>query len=235
MLNDFSSRTKIIRAALELAQVKRWRDLTFTEIARQAGVSLVDARNLFDHKGAILSAFQREVDKAALAKVTTGNGQEPRDKLLDLLMTRFEVMAPYRAALRRIVRDIACHPSEAGHLVGTGLISQYWMLTGAGVPLFGAVGGLTVGGLAAIYGQAFRRWLDDDSPGFENTMAFLDRKLARGQRVLARVKEARAKMAHLVCCAGACCKGKHREASHEAPKEERPTGESVPEPRGAGY
>jgi ubiquinone biosynthesis protein COQ9 len=207
MLNDFSERTKIIRAALELAQGKDWRDITLAEIAETANSSLADVRALFDRKADILTAFQQEVDKAVLERLGTGGaGQGPRDRVLDAIMTRFEVMAPFRPALAALLRSLSCHPSEAGHLLPSALASQYWMLAGAGVPVSGLRGAVKVAGLTAIYGQAFRFWLQDESPGSEKTMALLDRKLRRGEGMLNCARAARQRALRMACCCAKACK-----------------------------
>jgi AcrR family transcriptional regulator len=230
MLNDYSIRAKAVRAAFELAEEKGWRALTLPEIAARANLSLAELRSLFGHKGEILSAFQAEVDRAVLAKTGVVHGEpegSPHDRVLDILMTRFEVMAPFRAALARIVRDLAGRPGQAGELLPTALQSQYWMLAGAGVTAHGLVGGLKVGGLAAIYAQAFRFWLEDDSPGAEKTMALLDRKLTRGEKALSRLTSVCGCFSRLAACA--CpprCKSKDSAASG--------TEADAPEPQASG-
>ena len=37
-------------------------------------------------------------------------------------------------------------------------------------------------GLALLFTQVLRTWVDDDDPGLSRTLAALDRELARGQR-----------------------------------------------------
>jgi ubiquinone biosynthesis protein COQ9 len=105
-----------------------------------------------------------------------------------MIMTRFEVMAPYKPALRRISADLCCHPAEAAQILPSSLASQYWMLAGAGAKLDGPGAGLRVAGLASIYAKVFRVWLDDSSPGLDRTMAALDRRLKAGEEWLSRVE-----------------------------------------------
>ena len=73
----------------------------------------------------------------AKAKPAGASEQSPRDRVFDMVMTRFEVMAPYKPALRRISADLCCHPAEAAQLLPSSLASQYWMLAGAGAKLDG--------------------------------------------------------------------------------------------------
>jgi ubiquinone biosynthesis protein COQ9 len=190
MFDDFSKRAKAVRAALALAQQKGWGDISLADIAQAAGLSLADLRREFSCKNDILRAFQAEVDGEVLAKAKApaSAGQTRRDRLFDIIMTRFEVMAPYKPALRRISSYLCCHPGEGALLACSSLASHYWMLAGAGAKLDGPGGALRVTGLAAIYGKVFQVWLDDPSPSLDKTMAALDRRLSRGERWLTSIE-----------------------------------------------
>jgi ubiquinone biosynthesis protein COQ9 len=191
MLDDFSKRTKAIRAALELAAERGWNDISLADIGGRAGLSLADLRREFTCKGDVLKAFQVEVDSEMLAKARPGAAeQSPRDRLFDIIMTRFEVMAPYRPALRRIAADLCCRPAEAAPLLCSSLASQYWMLAGTGAKLVGLGGAVRVTGLSAIYAKVFRVWLDDTSAGLDHTMVVLDRKLRKAERMVAGLETA---------------------------------------------
>jgi ubiquinone biosynthesis protein COQ9 len=186
MLDDFSRRSKAVRAALRLAETRGWNATSLIEIAQAANLGLADLRREFACKSDVLKAFQAEVDAEVLAKTRPTSPEQPaRDRLFDIVMTRFEVMAPYRLALKRVAGDLRCRPGEAAGLLCSGLASQYWMLAGAGAKLDGASGAVRVTGLAAIYARVFGVWLDDDTPGLDRTMAALDRRLRKGERMLA--------------------------------------------------
>lgn len=182
MFDDSSRRTKAVRAALELARERGWRDLSLSDIAQAAGLGLADLRREFACKSDILKAFQAEVDAEVLSKAKAATSdQSMRDRVFDIVMTRFEVMAPYKPALKRISADLCCRPGEAAELACSTLTSQYWMLAGAGAKLNGASAALRVTGLAAIYAKVFGVWLNDDTPGLDRTMAALDRRLRKGE------------------------------------------------------
>lgn len=191
MFDDFSRRTKAVRATFELAEQRGWNAISLADIAGRAGLGLADLRREFTCKMDILKAFQAELDAKVLARVKPGSAeQSPRDRLFDILMTRFELMAPYKPALKRIAADFRCRPGEGAELLCTGLISQYWMLAGAGAKLGGPGTGIKVAGIAGIYARVFGVWLDDDTPGLDRTMAALDRKLSKGEEMLASMEKA---------------------------------------------
>ena len=189
MLDEFSKRNRAVRAALDIAAERGWNKVTFTAIAERTGLSLADLRQDFSCKTDILKAFQAEVDAEMLGKIKPPTPEQSvRDRLFDVVMTRFETMQPYKPALGRISASLCCHPGEAAMLLCSTLDSQYWMLEGAGAKLQGPGAGLRVAGLASIYSKVFRVWLDDSTPGLDYTMAALDRRLRRGEELLAGVE-----------------------------------------------
>jgi ubiquinone biosynthesis protein COQ9 len=191
MFEEHNKRNKAIVAALELAAEGGWKAVTFPAIAMRSGVSLADLRREFTCKTDILRAFQAEIDAEVLAKSKPATPeQSPRDRVFDMVMTRFEAMTPYKPALRRISAALCCHPAEAAQLIPSSLAAQYWMLAGAGAKLDGPGAGLRVAGLASIYCKVFGVWLDDDTPGLDRTMAALDRRLKNGEEWLARAESA---------------------------------------------
>ncbi|MEX1060736.1 MAG: TetR/AcrR family transcriptional regulator [Methyloceanibacter sp.] len=200
MFDDFSKRSKAVRAALDLAKERNWGDISLSDIAHAANLSLADLRHEFSCKTDIIRAFQSEVDAEVLARARpAGEAQSPRDRLFDLVMTRFELMQPYKPALKRISSYLCCRPGEAATLLCSSLASQYWMLAGAGAKLDGAGGALRVTGLAAVYGKVFQVWLDDASPSLDKTMAALDKRLTKGERMLSGIETACEDVCRLAC------------------------------------
>jgi AcrR family transcriptional regulator len=227
MFDDFSKRSKAVRAALDLAEKRGWRGVTLLDIAQAAGMSLSDLRREFTCKNDIISAFQKEVDAEVLAKAKAASqAQSPRDRLFDIIMTRFEVLAPYKPALKRVSTYFCCRPGEAATLVCSSLASQYWMLAGAGAKLDGPGGALRVTGLAAIYGKVFQVWLDDPSPSLDKTMAALDKRLARGERWLSGMETACGDFCRFAC--GFLPRGWKRSERAEAPPQPSPPPAAAP-------
>ena len=59
--------------------------------------------------------------------------------------------------------------------------SQQWMLTAAGIGASGPKGMVRAQGLALLFANVLRTWVDDDDDQ-TRTLAALDSQLARGQR-----------------------------------------------------
>ncbi len=187
MLDTSTPKGRIISAALKLAAERPWKDVGLIDIAEEAGETLAGLREHFDGKPAIIAGFVRAVDDALLKGARKpAAGQAPRDALFDVIMARFDLLAPHKAAVRSMTSD----GSPDIGAMKTVLDSQHWMLAAAGIDASGAQGAVRTLGLAAVYASVFKTWLDDEDAGMARTMAALDRRLRRGQRNLEAVEGA---------------------------------------------
>jgi AcrR family transcriptional regulator len=178
-----SERERIIRALMDLLAEKPFERIGLAEIAARAGVSLAQLRGAFASPLAILAAQMKETDREVLAGGDGDMAEEPpRERLFDVLMRRLEALAPYKPALRSLLHSAARNPGLALALNGLAVRSQQWMLTAADINASGAKGLVRAQGLALLFAQVVRTWLDDEDPGLAHTMAELDRGLARGER-----------------------------------------------------
>jgi AcrR family transcriptional regulator len=180
-----SDREKIIAAFIALLAEKPIEQIGFAEIAKGAGVSLQQLRGEFSSTLAIFAAHVKAIDRAVLAEDFSDMAEEPpRERLFDVLMRRLEVMAPYRAAVRSLLRSAGRNPPLALALNGLAVRSQQWMLAAAEIDAPGPSGMVRAQGLALLFSAVLRTWVRDHDPGLARTMAALDRALARGQRFI---------------------------------------------------
>ena len=179
---DRSDRERVVDALLALLAEKPIEQIGFAEIATQADVSLAELRNMFGSTIAILAAHMKEIDRAVLAGGSADMADEPpRERLFDVLMRRLEALEPHKAAIRSLSRSAMRNPGLAFALNGLAVRSQQWMLTAADINASGPKGMMRAQGLAVLFAQVLRTWVDDDDEGLARTMATLDRALARGQ------------------------------------------------------
>ncbi len=191
MLDHTTTKGRLVSAALRLAAERPWSDVTLADIAQVAGFSLVDLRRDFGSKADILCAFVRATDDEVLAGAPPRTPEQPpRDALFEVVMRRFDVLAPYRPALKSITETWSADPALLRALAA----SQAWMLRAAGIGPEGLEGQLRTVGLGTIYASVFRTWLEDDDPGLARTMAALDRRLRRGERTLNTLGEIKSRV-----------------------------------------
>ena len=108
-------------------------------------------------------------------------GRSPRERLFDVLMRRVELLSPHREAVRGLLRSARRDPPLALALNAMAVRSQQWMLTSAGIGASGPKGMVRAQGLALLFANVLRTWVDDEDDNTQ-TLAALDRELARGQR-----------------------------------------------------
>jgi AcrR family transcriptional regulator len=171
-------RGRIIDAALAAIETQGWRNLSLAAIATAAGLPILQLYRVFPSKVAILCGLLHRVDETVLAApLEAPDDERPRDRVFDLLMRRFDALAPYKGALVVLRRELPTDPPAALALAHAGLRSIRLMLEASGIATGGVGGIIAVKLTAAAYFQASRTWLRDDSPDLAPTMATLDQRL----------------------------------------------------------
>ncbi|MSO89209.1 MAG: TetR family transcriptional regulator [Rhodospirillaceae bacterium] len=175
---------RIVDAALSLAAETPWSRVSLADIAKRAKVPLSELYALYPSRSAILAAFARRIDSEVLSAKPDGGG-EPRDRLFDVMMRRFDALTVRKPAIKSIARScigdpitVLCH---GRHVVR----SMAWMIEAAGIPSVRIAGAVRAHALAAIYARTLRVWLADDGADMAKTMAALDRNLRRAEFLFA--------------------------------------------------
>jgi AcrR family transcriptional regulator len=183
----------LIAIAFALLAEQGWTGLSLVALAARADLSLVLLHRQLPDRRAILRGLSERVDEAMLAIDPRELGELPaRDKLFELIMRRFDALAPYRAGLVRLAADARRDPAILLLTLCRLDRSMRWMQELAGLRAHGLRARLQRRGLTALYLQALRTWLADDSGDHAKTMAELDTLLRRFERI-AGLREPRAK------------------------------------------
>lgn len=200
-----------VEALMRLASDRPWGDIELTDVAREAGLTLLEMRDLFPSKGAMLEGFTRMIDKIVIEGTTEDLVGEPaRERLFDVIMRRLDAMAPYRAALRRISWAMRSDVTSLAALNRMALNSARYMLAAAGVPTEGPLGTVKLQGFVLAQANIIQTWFEDDDPTLAKTMAKLDRELGRGERILERAEDFRRLTAPLRAFGQALLDGRDR-------------------------
>jgi len=177
-----SPRERIVEAFMALLGEQPIERIGMAEIAARAGVSLADLRSEFGTPLAILAAHVKQLDRQVLAEIDPDMAEEtPRERLFDVLMRRIELLSPHKEAVRSLLRSTRYDPPLTLALNVMAVRSQQWMLTAAGIDASGPKGMVRAQGLALLFANVLRTWVDDDDDGLARTLAALDRDLARDQ------------------------------------------------------
>jgi AcrR family transcriptional regulator len=224
-------RARIVDALMALAAERTFEDITIRDVCAAANVSLADFRDAFPSKGAVLGAFSKRIDRAVLAHPADEMATEsPRERLFDVLMRRFDAMAPYRRALREIAAWARRDPIAAVRLNQALVNSMRFMLEAAGIDSEGSTGAVKLQGLAIAFARVMSVWLDDSEPELSKTMAALDKALTRGERMVAGVDRLDQFAAPFKAIARAAMERRSRrseEASRHRPREDEAAEDAI--------
>ncbi len=173
----------VLQAFMDEIASAGWADLSLAAVAGRAEVDPSELERRYATKTSLLRAFQDMVDEQVMAAVDPEDQDEStRDRLFDLLMQRFDVLAPYKEGLARLSRELISDPIA---LVGWGARlkrSMAWVLSASGGPSDSCLGRVHTDGLTALWLATARVWLQDDTPDLTKTMAALDKNLARAEQ-----------------------------------------------------
>ncbi len=180
-------------AFMRLIAEHGWHGVTLTDVAEAAGMPFDDFSRTYWNKTDLLTAFQKRIDAQVLAETGPPDEEEsPRDRLFDILMRRFDALQPYKAALRRLGRDLPRDPIAALVWARGLKQSMSWILASAGLGGNRICGHFTAKGLIIVWLFADRAWLSDESADMAKTMAALDKALARAETVAEAIRRPRA-------------------------------------------
>lgn len=183
-----TTRDACLRAFLDLLAERPPARIALADVAAHCGVSLSEMRAAFASTDDLLAAFFRATDRHVLAEGGPDSddfaGEDPKERLFEVLMRRLDALAPHRAAVMTLRNAARRDPRLACTLLRLSEASQRWMLAAAGVDCAGLAGSVRAKGLAVLFARVLDVWLADEDPGQARTMAALDRELDTGAKLL---------------------------------------------------
>jgi ubiquinone biosynthesis protein COQ9 len=172
-------RRQLALAVGENAVFDGWTKAAVDAAAGQLGIDPVQARLAMPKTQAgMIDVYIQEVDRALEAYFTSErlSGLKIREKIRTLVWRRLEVMGPAREAVRRALAILAMPQNvPLGMRIGWHTADLMWRIAGDTSTDFNHyTKRMTLG---AVYGSTLLVWLDDQSEGWADTAAFLDRRI----------------------------------------------------------
>ena len=157
-----------------------WTQAAVDAAADQLEVDRDKARLAYPKRPEAMVAAWIEAVDAEMARRLAPETLEPmkiRDRIRALIWTRLEIAGEAREAVRQGL-SILSMPQNVGLGLSTAWHSAdvMWRMAGDTATDFNHYSKRTI--LAGVYGATLLAWLDDDSEGWADTAAFLDRRLA---------------------------------------------------------
>jgi ubiquinone biosynthesis protein COQ9 len=175
-----AQKDRILEAALMDVPFDGWSRQTLAKAARDLGLDPATVRRLFPRGGDDLLAWLEDwADRQMLARLEAQDlGRlKIRERIAAAVRARLEVLAPYREAVRRALAARAL-PQNAvdGTRAVWRTVDRMWAVADAkrddGLDYY-----TKRGLLAGVYSSTLLYWLEDHSEGFEDSWAFLDRRI----------------------------------------------------------
>ena len=172
-------RRRLALAVGENAVFDGWTRQAVDSAAAQLGIDPVQARLAMPKTQAgMIDTYIQEVDRALEAYFTPERlaALKIREKIRGLVWRRLEIMGPAREAIRRAMATLAMPQNVPLALrISWRSADQMWRLAGDNSTDFNHyTKRMTLG---AVYGATLLAWLDDQSEGWADTAAFLDRRI----------------------------------------------------------
>ena len=178
----------VFQAAMHLAEQGRWRSCSPADIAALAGIDSLDPE--LGDRMSILRSFARAIDSTVSERAagTLDDADVPvREKLLELLLLRFEALVPYRSGVAALLRGLPLNPDQAARGLPFLTRSMRQSLEQCGINASGLRGTARIGALSLIFLDAARVWARDTSEDLAATTRHLDERLRRAENLELRL------------------------------------------------
>jgi ubiquinone biosynthesis protein COQ9 len=173
-------RAQLALVAGENAVFDGWTAKAVDTAAGQLGIDPAVARLAFPkNQAGMVEAYIHGVDAAMAAHFTPEviAGLKIRERIRELVWFRLQVMGPAREAVRSGLAILAMpHNAVKGLSIGWHSADLMWRLAGDNSTDFNHYTKRLT--LSALYAATLLAWLDDQSEGWMETSAFLDRRIA---------------------------------------------------------
>ena len=161
------------------------RSLSIDEIAHQAEVSTAAARAVAGDVTALilhkLAKLDRQAMLESLADIEDAGEVTIREKIMEALMHRFEVYAPFKAQIAQLDSAARRDPALGIRLLDSLVQAMRGLLGMVGDDLRGWRGAARVRGVVGVAMLVARNWQTDDSADLSGTMKDIDRRLAQAE------------------------------------------------------
>jgi len=172
-------RRELALAVGENAVFDGWTRHAVDSAAGQLGLDPVQARLAMPKsQAAMIDTYIQEVDRGLEAWFTPERlaSLKIREKIRALVWRRLEIMGPAREAVRRALAILAMPQNIPLALrISWRSADVMWRIAGDSSTDFNHYTKRII--LAAVYGSTLLVWLDDQSEGWTETAAFLDRRI----------------------------------------------------------
>ncbi|MCE2951901.1 MAG: hypothetical protein ACK5TR_06335 [Alphaproteobacteria bacterium] len=167
----------LLHKALGLIATKGWDAFSLADLVEE-NVTSQEVVRVFETKEDVLKAFSACISAALTQTPFNFEGEEAlQGRLFEVMMARFDLLAPYKEASRQILSYFERHPLEG--------VTFLCLLENEMAALLSLVGEhksyppLFTKACLGVYLLSLRTWHEEESPDSEATMSYLHQALGR--------------------------------------------------------
>ena len=178
------NKQKVFKGLMELVSDAGWSGFTLAALARNQEIEELELEKRFLDKIGILQAFSEFIDEQTLANLDPDildPGISIRERILEVMLVRFDVLAPYKDGVCELLKVTGKDPKMfvvAAKAIRTSMRSS---LETVGVSTGGVKGNIKIKGLAAVFLFGMRTWSKEESSDITATTRILDDRLKRAE------------------------------------------------------
>ena len=157
-----------------------WSGFTLAALARNQEIDESELENLFSDKIGLLQAFSEFIDEQTLANLDPDIFDPEismRERLLEIMLVRFDVLAPYKDGVCELLKVTGKDPQMFLVAAKAIRISMRSSLETVGVLTRGVKGNIKIKGLAAVFLLGMRTWSKEEGSDITATARILDDRL----------------------------------------------------------
>lgn len=183
MDTDRAADARLIEALFRVIAAEGWRGVTAARLAAESGLPAAELVRRFPSRLGLLRLWGELVAEEVARGTVPDQGGTARDRLFDVLMRGLDALAPNRAGVTRLMREMYTDGVLAGAMAPVFRAAMRRFLEAAGIEAAGLKGALRAAGLAVVWMRVVNAWSKDETEELGPTMAALDRALERAGQV----------------------------------------------------
>jgi hypothetical protein len=176
---------RLADAAWDMLADQSPRAIHIDDVANSADIAPAAARAVAGSITALILHKLQRLDRQAalesLADLEDAGDVPIRDKIVEAMMHRFEIYAPYRRQVAQLDMAARRDPALGLRLLDSLAQAMRMLLRMVGDDLAGLQGEARVRGVAGVAMVVARTWKDDDTPDLSATLKEIDRRLATAE------------------------------------------------------
>ena len=164
-----------------------WQSIDLENLSQECDFDVLNVNGGLRNKVDLLVAFSEFIDTTVAQSIDADlkDDQIPlRERLLEALLIRFEILAPYKAGISKLMKTLPHNPNFV--LIGSKSLklSMEATLAAVGLEAKGIQGAIRVKGLCIIFLSGVCTWSKDNSEDLSATTRVLDERLKQTESII---------------------------------------------------